>query len=342
MDLNLTDEQQELVSAVRSFLTDRCPSDVVRASEPLGFDAGLWDAFCAMAGPTIGVPEKLGGGGASLLDLELVCEQIGGHLAPVPFVEAAVACRSLSSSGDPGGPLLDGLLSEPTRVATVALRPAVDGVARLVPFGPVARAVVGMDGDDLVVVEAVGDGVATANLGSSSLADRSLRGPDRTVLASGESARVAHALALDEWRTLMSGALVGLGEAALAIGVQYAKDRVQFGQPIGSFQSIARDLADAATLVDGARLLAREAAWAQVDDEEQFAPLASMALQFATRAARRASNVALHVHGGYGFTLEYDIQLYYRRAQAWPLRLGDPRRGAADLADALFGPVEGA
>jgi alkylation response protein AidB-like acyl-CoA dehydrogenase len=341
MDLNLTDEQHDIVSAVRSFLADRSPSDVVRASEPTGFDAGLWDALCAMAGPTIGVPEKLGGGGASLLDLELVSEQLGAFLAPVPFIEAAVACRALASCGDPGAPGLDALLADPARVATIALRPAVDGTASLVPFGPVARTVMGTDGDDLVVVDAAGDGATTANLGSSSLADRSLRGPGSTVLASGDAARAAHALAVDEWRTLMGGALVGLGEAALAIGVQYAKDRVQFGQPIGSYQSIARDLADAATLVDGARLLAREAAWAQSDDEEQFAPLASMAFQFATRAARRASNVALHVHGGYGFTLEYDIQLYYRRAQAWPLRLGDPRRGVADLADALFGPVEG-
>ncbi len=158
MDLNLTDEQHEIVSAVRSFLTDRSPSDVVRASEPGGFDAGLWEAFCAMAGPTIGVPEKLGGGGASLLDLELVCEQIGSFLAPVPFIEASVACRALASSGDPGLTGLDALLGEPTRVATVALRPAVDGTARLVPFGPVARTVVGMDGDDLVVVDADGDG----------------------------------------------------------------------------------------------------------------------------------------------------------------------------------------
>jgi alkylation response protein AidB-like acyl-CoA dehydrogenase len=73
MDLNITDEQQEVVSAVRSFLSDHCPADVVRASEPDGFDADLYTAFCEMAGPTIGVPEKLGGGGASLLDLELVC-----------------------------------------------------------------------------------------------------------------------------------------------------------------------------------------------------------------------------------------------------------------------------
>jgi alkylation response protein AidB-like acyl-CoA dehydrogenase len=340
MDLNITDEQHEVVSAVRSFLTDRCPADVVRASEPDGFDAHLYAAFCEMAGPTIGVPEKLGGGGASLLDLELVCEQIGSFLAPIPFIEGAVACRALASSGDPASRLLDELIAEPATIATIALRPAVDGTAGLVPYGPVARAVVAMDADELVLVDGYIDGATRANLGSSSLADRSLRGPGRSVLATGDIARAAFEFALDEWRTLMSGALVGLGEAALAIGVEYAKNRVQFGAPIGSFQSIARDLADAATLVDGARLLAREAAWAQTDDEGQFAPLASMAFLFATRAARRASNVALHVHGGYGFTLEYDIQLYYRRAQAWPLRLGDPRRGAANLADALFGPVE--
>ncbi len=86
MDLNLTDEQHDVVSAVRSFLADRCPADIVRASEPDGFDADLWSAFCEMAGPTIGVPEKLGGGGASLLDLELVCEQIGSFLASRTFI----------------------------------------------------------------------------------------------------------------------------------------------------------------------------------------------------------------------------------------------------------------
>jgi alkylation response protein AidB-like acyl-CoA dehydrogenase len=340
MDLNLTDEQHEVVSAVRSFLTDHCGADVVRASEPEGFDSDLWSAFCEMAAPTIGVPEKQGGGGASLLDLELVCEQIGSFLAPVPFIEGVVACRSLAASGEPASRWLDELIAEPSTVATVALRPAAGGMTTLVPYGPVAHVVVAMDDDDLVVVEGDDDGTTRANLGSSSLADRSLQVPHRSVLASGDEARAAYALALDEWRTLMSGALVGLGETALAIGVAYAKNRVQFGVPIGSFQSIARDLADAATLVDGARLLAREAAWARTDDEPQFASLASMAFLFATRAARRAGNVALHVHGGYGFTLEYDIQLYYRRAQAWPLRLGDPRRGAADLADVLFGPVE--
>jgi len=340
MDLNPTDEQLEVVSAVRAFLTDHCGPDVVRASEPGGFDPDLWTPFCQMAGPTIGVSEKLGGGGASLLDLELVCEQIGSFLAPVPFIDSAVAARILASSGDPGRQYLDMLIVDPSTVSTVALRPAVGGISALVPSGSIAGVVVAIDADELVLVADDIAGAGPRNLGSSPLADRSVRSSGRSVLATGDIARTAHAEAVDEWRTLMSGALVGLGEAALALGVDYAKNRHQFGAPIGSFQSIARDLADAATLVDGARLLSREAAWAQSEDEEQFAPLSSMAFLFATRAARKASNVALHVHGGYGFTLEYDIQLYYRRAEAWPLSLGDPRRGVAHLADALFGPAE--
>jgi alkylation response protein AidB-like acyl-CoA dehydrogenase len=339
MDLDLTPEQQLVVDAVHGLLTNHCSSDVVRASEPGGFDPKLWAVLGQLAGPAIGVPEDRGGGGASLLDLELISEQIGAFLAPVPFIEGAVAARTLASIGDEGSESLDALIEDPTTVATVALRPAVDGTASLVPAGAVASLVIAQDGDELVVVSSHPDDRERKNLGSSPLADRPVRGRERSVLASGDMADRAYQRALDEWRVLMSGALVGVGEAALALGVEYAKNRYQFGVPIGSFQSIARDLADVATLVDGARLLAREAAWAEAEEDQDFASLASMASLFAARAARRATNVSLHVHGGYGFTLEYDIQLYYRRAQAWPLALGDPRRGAAHLADSLFGPT---
>jgi alkylation response protein AidB-like acyl-CoA dehydrogenase len=341
MDLDLNPEQQLVVDALHGLLATSCPSDVVRASEPGGFDPDLWATLAELAGPTIGVPEEQGGGGATLLDLELMSEQLGAFLAPVPFIESAVAARCLATAGDAGRELLAAMVDRPALVATVALQPSLDGVAALVPSGAVAEVVLALDADDLVAVGGTPDR-ARANMGSSPLADRSVRGSDRTVLASGEPARAAHERARDEWRVLMSGALVGVGEAALRLGVEYAKDRHQFGKPIGSFQSIARDLADVATLVDGARLLAREAAWAQDEDPDAFPSLAGMAFLFATRAARRSSNVALHVHGGYGFTLEYDIQLYYRRAQAWPLALGDPRQGAAHLADALFGPIEAA
>ncbi len=340
MDLDLTAEQQQVVEALHALLDSRCSSDVVRAGEPGGFDPELWGALVGLTGPAIGVAEEQGGGGASLLDLELISEQIGAFLAPVPYIEGAVATRALARAGEEGNASLDALIAEPVTVSTVALRPAVHGTAKLVPSGAVASVVVAMDADDLVVVHDLPDKQQRPNLGCSPLTDRSVRVPDRSVLAQGVAAHRAFDEARDEWRVLMSGALVGVGEAALALGVDYAKDRHQFGVPIGSFQSIARDLADVATLVDGARLLAREAAWARTEEDQDFRSLASMAFLFATRAARRASNVALHVHGGYGFTLEYDIQLYYRRAQAWPLSMGDPRRGVADLADALFGPPE--
>ena len=105
MDLDLTAEQQQVVvDAVHGFLAGHCSSDVVRASEPGGFDPELWAALSQLAGPAIGVPEELGGGGASLLDLELISEQIGAFLAPVPFIDGAVAARALAAAGDAGQP----------------------------------------------------------------------------------------------------------------------------------------------------------------------------------------------------------------------------------------------
>jgi alkylation response protein AidB-like acyl-CoA dehydrogenase len=340
MDLEISAEQQQLVEALRSLFADRCSPDVVRASEPGGFDGDLWEALVQLTGPAIGVPEDQGGGGASLLDLELIGEQVGSCLAPVPFIDGAVSARVLASVGDPGREALEALIAEPVTVSTVALRPAVGGVAELVPSGSIASMVIALEGDELVVHGGGPASDAPRNLGSAPLADRRIGDPGRSVLTEGVVARRSYEQARDEWRVLTSGALVGLGAAALGLGVEYAKERHQFGVPIGSFQSIARDLADVATLVEGARLLARQAAWARAEDDQDFHSLAGMAFLFATRAARRASNVALHVHGGYGFTLEYDIQLYYRRAQAWPLALGDPKLGVAQLADALFGPIE--
>jgi alkylation response protein AidB-like acyl-CoA dehydrogenase len=342
VDLSLSDDQEQLVEAFRAFFTKECPPAVVRAGEETGgFDRSLWVAFGALGGPAMGVGAASGGGGATLLDLELVAEQYGAALAPIPFVEGLVAGRVLTAGGESTRGFTDRLNDEPPALATIALHPARDGQARLVPAGAVATMVVGIDDGDLVVIEAEPPATGPVrNLGDLSIADRSLRSDGRAVVASGTRARELHQRALDEWRVLTAGALVGLADAALTLGVEYAKQRHQFGVPIGSFQSLAHGLADAATAVDGARLLTREAAWAADEAEPNAAALAGMAFLFAARSAQRTSATSLHVHGGYGFTLEYDIQLYHRRAKAWPLLLGDPRRGALHLADVLFGPAE--
>jgi alkylation response protein AidB-like acyl-CoA dehydrogenase len=339
VQLGLSDEQEQLVAAFEAFFSKEAPSSMVRQAEPLGFDAELWAKLGELGGPMMGIPEADGGGGASLLDVVLLAEQFGASLAPVPFVESAVTARLLAAAGAPARELLEPMAAAPPSIGALALRPAVDGTVRLVPAGAVADVVVGLDGDELVAAVSPPSGQAPANLGTGPIADRSLRSGSRHPLASGAAASAAYAVALDEWRVLTAGALVGLATAALRVGVAYAKSRQQFGVPIGSFQSIARDLADAATAVDGARLLAREAAWAAVDAPDEFASLASMAFLFASRTAQQASGVGLHVHGGYGYMLEYDIGLYYRRAKAWPLVAGDPRRGVQHLADTLFGPV---
>jgi len=339
VDLDLSREQQDLVAVYHAFFLKESPPSVVRSAEPCGFDPSLWSRVTRLGGPAIGVSEDLGGGGASLVDLVLIAEQLGSSLAPIPLLEGMVAARLLAGAGDSGRKALDRLTGPDPAVATVALMPARGGRARMVPAGAIADLVVGLDGGDLILVSSEPP-IGRRNLGDSPVADRSF-GVEWTVLASGSNALDLFAIALDEWRILTAGALAGLGTTALGLGVEYAKQRKQFGVPIGSFQSIARDLADVATAVDGARLLAREAAWAADGCHSNSPALAGMAFLFAGKTAQKASGVALHVHGGYGFTLEYDVQLYYRRAKAWSLALGDPRRGLRALAEALFGPEVG-
>jgi alkylation response protein AidB-like acyl-CoA dehydrogenase len=208
-----------------------------------------------------------------------------------------------------------------------------------VPAGAVATTVVAFDGEHLVVTDAEPGG-HVPNLASSPLADRDLSGARR--LASGARAEELHRRAVDEWRVLTAAALVGLGLGALDIAVRYVNEREQFGVPIGSFQSLQHTLADVSVALDGAQLLARKAAWAHDVDLDDAAELGAMAFLFAAEHAQRASDRALHFHGGYGFMEEYDIQLFYRRAKGWANVLDEPGREYARLADLRYGPVAAA
>jgi len=154
VDLSLSEEQEQLVGSFRAFFAKECPPAVVRASEQTnGFDRELWDAFGTLGGPAMGADPTVGGGGATLLDLELVAEQFGAVLAPIPLVEGLVAGRVLAAGDASARPVFDRLADEHPAVAAVALHPARDGLARLVPAGGVATVVVGLDGDELVIVE---------------------------------------------------------------------------------------------------------------------------------------------------------------------------------------------
>jgi len=164
-------------------------------------------------------------------------------------------------------------------------------------------------------------------------------GCERRRLAEGDSARTMFATAFDEVRVLRAAALIGLAAEAVRIGSDYAKVRHAFGQPIAMYQAVAHPFADAVAALDGAQLLIQKACWALDAGEADGPALASMAFVFAAETAYQAAGHSLHVHGGYGFMEEYDIQLYYRRAKAWAVAFADPRRELLTLADRRFGPV---
>ena len=258
---------------------------------------------------------------------------------------------------------LEGLLGELAgggTIATLTLRPVADGRARLVPAGAVAGALVGFDGADLVLDLSESSAKTAPNTADLALADRSttsappisgtvvpntadlpLADRDLTgaaVIASGPAAARLWAAARAEWQALMAAACAGLAARAIEIGVDYVMGRRQFGVPVGSFQAVQHGLADAAVRTEGGRLLAHRAAWALDAGRPDGQRLAAMALVFCAEAARFAADRSLQYHGGYGYSAEYDVQLYYRRAAGWPLQIGEPAGLVAELADIDLGP----
>ncbi len=337
MDLSPTDEQAHLRDTLTRFLAKAASPERVREAEPLGFDREVWDGLVEIGAVAMGLPATHGGAGAALADLAVVAERAGSGIAPAPVVEAMVAARLLASCVGPDDAWL-GRVAEGTALVTLAVRPAASGTATLVPGAAVADAALVFDADagDLVLVPLRPSGSAIENLASSPLADIATTAADRVVLASGHTAASAYAVALDEWRALTACWLGGLSRAALDLGVQYARDRKQFGVPIGSFQAVQQTLADVATDLDGAELLAAKAVWALDEHEAVADRFASMAFSFSAQTAEKVTSAALHFHGGYGFMEEYDVQLYFRRAKGTRLLLGDPRGELLELADRIF------
>jgi alkylation response protein AidB-like acyl-CoA dehydrogenase len=332
MDLSPTAEQQQLVEAFSALYAKESSTDRVRAAEPTGHDPVLWERLSEVGALEMAVPEESGGWGASMSDLGLVAEQHGRYLGSAPLLEAQAAARLLARVGGKAATGVLGQAIAGDALVTMALHPPRAGTLGMVPSGAVADRVVFAEADRLLCFEPGPDRRVVGNLGSMPVADLEV-GSHVVELASGARARSAYEQSRDEWMVLMAGALAALGSRSIEIGVDYVKERRAFGVPIGSFQAVAHGLADAATAVDGSLLLAREAAWAAAADPGRAAELAALAFAFSAESAREASYRSLHYHGGYGFMLEYDIQLYFRRAKAWPAQFNEPRLAYARAAE---------
>jgi alkylation response protein AidB-like acyl-CoA dehydrogenase len=337
-DFSLSDEQRALRDSVAALLGRECPVERVRKAEPLGFDDRLWAKLLDVGVLRMGVPEAAGGDGAGLVELALVAEQIGRHLAPVPFIESVVAARALARSGHTGEAWLRAAL-DGTVIGTVALHPLTGGRPQLVPAGAVAGAVVGLAGDELVVIEQEQPPPFVPTQGCVPLAwwDPADPAVQRHPLAAGPVAAAVVAHAVREWKLLMAAAQVGIADGALAHGIDYARDRIAFGAPIGTYQGVSHPLVDSHIGVVSTRRLVWKAAWF-ADHEPGSAPqLIPMAFTHAGRTAVQAATVAIHTQGGLGVTLESDVTLFFRRAKGWAAASGGPTAELGIIADALYG-----
>jgi alkylation response protein AidB-like acyl-CoA dehydrogenase len=337
-DYSLDADQELLQSTFASFFAKEVPTSRVRQAEPLGYDAALWTDLSLLGAQSMGLPEALGGGGASFVDLALVAEEFGRVLAPVPLIEHVVAGRLLARCDPPIPPALAAGIADGSRIITLGPQP-VDRVRRqLVSAGALTTTVVGLDGDELVLWTAPAAPPQVENLGSTPLAWWDLMAPEleRQVLAGGPRARQWFDGAQAEWKLLLAAAAVGLGEAALLLGVEFAKVRHTLGVPIGALQGVAFPLADAEILLSGAKNLIRKAAWMLEHEPGQRPELTFMASVYAARAANTAATVSAHVHGGIGVSLEADITLFLRRAKGWTRLAGDPMSDIVAIGEHLI------
>jgi alkylation response protein AidB-like acyl-CoA dehydrogenase len=335
-DASLSPEQEELREAFRALFTKECPPERVRASEPAGSDPDLWRTLVDTGALTMALPESAGGDGGGLVEVALVAEELGRRVAPVPLLEGVVAARLLTAAGAPAAIRDD--VATGARLATVALHAVGPGERQLVPAGAVADVVVGLEADELVLFEVDDAPVAVRNLASAPLAWCTLSGAGtRTVLAAGRDAREHHAVAVREWKVLMAAAQTGVAQGALDLAVEYAKERHAFGVPIGAFQAVSHALVDVAIGVEGSRVLAWRAAWFCDHEPDNAVEPALVASLYARDVANRAGSIAIHTQGGFGFTLESDLQLHFRRAMGWTLVSGDAHDDLRALGDVRYG-----
>jgi alkylation response protein AidB-like acyl-CoA dehydrogenase len=355
VDFELSDDQRALQDAASALLDNRCPTTRVRqVADGTGqLDDLLWAAMAEQGWLAVELPEAAGGLGLGLVETVVLCEQVGRHLAPVPFlgtVLAGVALARAVVDGEIDASTALGEQSVGSWIEQLAAGDAVGAVAwsrdpgavtarpdigggwtlsgrtDLVVYGPAA---------DVVVVFAEADGApalfALAPAGperptAEPAMDRTrsvgwLTVTDRRARRLGGADRAGDLL--DRAATATSAEMLGAADRVLEMTVAYAKDRVQFGRPIGGFQAVKHRCADMLVDVEGMRSATYYAAWAVGAADPDARAAASVAKVWCSDAARRVMASGLQVHGGIGFTWEHDLHLFLKRSQLDQMAFGD-------------------
>ncbi|HEX4540262.1 MAG TPA: acyl-CoA dehydrogenase family protein [Acidimicrobiales bacterium] len=358
MNFAFSEEQEELRSSVRRFLDDKSPmTEVRRLMETTdGYDPAVWAQMGTQLGlQGLAIPEEYGGSGFTYVELIVVLEEMGRSLLCAPyFATIALAANTILASGDDAAKkeLLPGIATGDTiatlaftedngrwdegGITTTATRAGdgwtLDGHKMFVLDGHVANLLVVAArtpaGLSLFAVEGDAPGLTRTPLATMDQTRKQARlelagTPGRLIGADG-GASAGLSRTLDLAAVALAAEQVGGAQRCLDMSVEYAKERVQFGRPIGSFQAIKHKCADMLLEVESAKSAAYYAGWAAAESSDELPVVASLAKAYCSDAYFHAAAENIQIHGGIGFTWEHDAHLYFKRAKSSELLLGDP------------------
>ena len=308
-----------------------------RGDAAQGYDAAVWSAMADQGWLALELPEDEGGLGLGMVEVAVLCEEVGRRLVAAPFLPSIVALGALCESearADEGTKEWREALSQGAAVGCVAAAHdaisvvgsgtdvRLTGASAPTVYAPSADVAVVSAGGAVYVVDLRSEGRPAAIPAMDRTRELGILAFDATPARRVGGADAAELL-VDRAATLVSAEMLGAADRVLAMTVDYAKDRVQFGKPIGSFQAVKHMLADALVDVEGMRSTVYYAAWCAAAGDADRSLSASMAKAWCSDASRRVMAAGLQVHGGIGFTWEHDMHLYVKRAQLDQVSFGD-------------------
>ncbi len=375
MDFAFSEEQEFLRETARRFLEDKSPSANVRQvmATETGYDEALWAETASMGWQAMAIPEEYGGAGFSFLELAVLLEEMGRAVFPAPFLSTVVMAANtilLAGSEAQKQAWLPGIAAGDTIVSVALTEPSgrwdasgvtlaaerdgdgwvLSGTKSYVLDGMAADVMVvvartggeGPDGITLFAVPASTEGVVrvpqdamdqTRPMAEVTFAEVRVDA-DAVIGAEGEGWPVMEKV-LQIAAVAQAAEQVGGAQRVLEMAVEYAKARMQFGRPIGSFQAIKHKCADMLVGVESAKSAAYYAAWAASEDNDELPLVAALAKAYCSEAYFSAAAENIQIHGGIGFTWEHDAHLYFKRAKSSELMFGDPSYHRALLADRI-------
>ena len=358
MNFAFTEEQEELRKTVRQFLDAKSSEAAVREQmeTEAGFDAAVWSQMAEQMGlQGLAIPEEFGGSGYSYVELGIVLEEMGRALLCAPFFSSVVlAANTLIQSGDDAAKAahLPGIASGET-IATLAFTEpsgkwdesgitmeasgsgdswTLSGTKMFVLDGHTANLIIvaARTGKGVSLFTVAGDAAGLTRTALSTMdqtrkqAKLEFSNTPATLLGEEGNGWNVLGTVLDLAAVGLAAEQVGGAQKVLEMAVDYAKVRVQFGRPIGSFQAIKHKCADMLLEVESAKSAAYYGMWCAAEMNDELPSVASLAKAYCSEAYFHATAENIQIHGGIGFTWEHPAHLYFKRAKSSELLFGDP------------------